>query len=80
MSIHGLSSFLKRVPLGGWVVFAVALGFILGSWMPQNPVMKVLGTSGTYFPKTGVTFATAIIFFLLAAATARLILGSVCKL
>jgi Na+/H+-dicarboxylate symporter len=64
----------KRVPYPYWVFITLAAGFLLGSYLPDQPFVKVLAVSGEYFPKTIVTFATAIIFFLLAGATARLIM------
>ena len=72
--IAPLLSSVGKIPLGVWVVLAVGLGFALGSLFPSSPVIKAIGTSGTYFPKTIVTFAAVIIFFLLSAATARLML------
>jgi Na+/H+-dicarboxylate symporter len=65
---------LARIPLGVWVLIALAIGFTIGSRYPKSPVVKAIGTTGTYFPKTVVTFAAVIVFFLLSAATARLVL------
>jgi Na+/H+-dicarboxylate symporter len=64
----------KKVPFPYWVFITLAGGFLLGSYAPNQPFVKVLALSGSYFPKTIVTFAAAIIFFLLAGATSRLIL------
>mgnify|MGYP001157634418 CR=1 FL=1 len=64
---------LLKIPFSVIVIFAVALGFLLGYLLPENTVLMMIAVSGTYFPKTIVTFATVIIFFLLAGATAKLI-------
>lgn len=65
---------LKNIPLSYWVILTLGLGFLLGFYLPNNKTVQIIAKSGTYFPKTVVTFATVIIFFLLAAATARLII------
>ncbi|SEC01207.1 cation:dicarboxylase symporter family transporter [Paenibacillus sp. GP183] len=65
---------LRKIPLAYWVIMTLILGFGLGLYLPNNKIVQVIAKSGTYFPKTVVTFATAIIFFLIAAATARLII------
>lgn len=64
----------KKIPFPYWVFITLATGFLLGTYLPDQPFVKGLAISGGYFPKTIVTFATAIIFFLLAGATSRLIL------
>jgi Na+/H+-dicarboxylate symporter len=64
----------KKIPFPYWVFITLATGFLLGTYLPNQPFVKVLAISGGYFPKTIVTFATAIIFFLLAGATSRLIM------
>jgi Na+/H+-dicarboxylate symporter len=65
---------LTNIPLAYWVIMTLVLGFGLGLYLPNNKIVQVVAKSGTYFPKTVVTFATAIIFFLISAATARLIM------
>jgi Na+/H+-dicarboxylate symporter len=50
------------------------VGLGLGLAFPKNAVVKVLYLSGTYFPRTVVTFAAFFIFNLLAAAMAKLML------
>lgn len=67
-------NFFKRVPYPFWVFSTLAIGFSLGLFVPDNPVVHGLALSGQYFPKGIVTFATAIIFFLLAGAAVKLIL------
>jgi len=62
------------IPLPIWVVGLLVVGLILGYLWPQNPVIKALYNSGTYFPKTVVTFAAFFIFNLLAGATAKLVM------
>jgi len=62
------------VPLPIRVVGLLIVGLSLGLAFPKDALVKNLYTSGTYFPRTIVTFAALFIFFLLAAATAKLIL------
>ncbi|SFD35723.1 Na+/H+-dicarboxylate symporter [Bacillus sp. OV194] len=64
----------KKVPYPYWVFITLSLGFLSGLYLPENQFVHALAVSGTYFPKTIVTLATAIIFFLLAGATAKLIM------
>ena len=44
------------------ILACLAAGLTLGLLFPHNPVVLGLAQSGTWFPKTIVTFATAIIF------------------
>jgi Na+/H+-dicarboxylate symporter len=46
-------------------------GLALGVAFPTNQVVQWIGESGTWFPRTIVTFATPIIFVLMAAALAK---------
>src|SRR5208337_3385165 len=62
------------VPLPIRVVGLLIVCLCLGLAFPKNALVKGLYISGTYFPKTIVTFAAFFIFFLLAAAMAKLIL------
>ena len=62
------------IPLPLWVVGLMALGLLLGFFFPKNSVVRILYNSGTWFPKTVVTFAAFFIFNLLAAAMAKLVL------
>ena len=49
----------------------LAAGLALGVAFPTNPVVQWIAQSGTWFPRTIVTFATAIIFVLMSAALAK---------
>lgn len=62
------------VPLALCVLLLLAVGLLIGVLLPGNRVAAALYTSGTYFPKLIVTFATVIIFALLSGATAKLVL------
>jgi Na+/H+-dicarboxylate symporter len=62
------------IPLPIWVVVFMAGGLIVGAVFPGNRVTTAIYTSGTLFPKAVVTFATLVIFALLAGATAKLVL------
>lgn len=62
------------IPLPIWVVGLLLVGLALGHLWPKNPVINVLYTSGTYFPKTVVTLSAFFIFNLLAAAMAKLVM------
>src|SRR4051812_48954249 len=56
-------------------IFAsLGTGLTLGVLFPRNPVVLAIARSGTWFPKTVVTFATAIIFVLMSAALATTLL------
>ena len=57
------------------VVAYLAAGLILGFLLPQNAVVRVIADSGTWFPRTVVTLATAIIFILMAATLAKTLLS-----
>jgi len=56
------------------ILGCLAAGLALGLLFPRNPVVLALAQSGTWFPKTIVTFATAIIFVLMSAALAKTLL------
>jgi Na+/H+-dicarboxylate symporter len=64
------------IPLAFWVIALLSAGLALGLFFPQDPLIQFLYLSGTYFPKTVVTLAAFIIFNLLAAAIAKLVLSS----
>jgi Na+/H+-dicarboxylate symporter len=53
------------------IVACLITGLGLGLAFPQNPVVLGIAQSGTWFPRTIVTLATAIIFILMSAALAR---------
>ncbi len=65
---------LLHIPLPIRVVGLLIIGLTLGLSFPKNEVVKVIYLSGTYFPKTIVTLAAFLIFNLLAAAMAKLML------
>ena len=56
------------------IVGCLSAGLALGFFFPRNPVVLAAAQSGTWFPKTIVTFATAIIFVLMSAALAKTLL------
>src|ERR1700693_1681797 len=62
------------IPLALCVMAFLAGGLLIGVLFPGNRVAAAMYTSGTYFPKLMVTFATLIIFALLSGATAKLVL------
>jgi Na+/H+-dicarboxylate symporter len=62
------------IPLPIWVMVFLAGGLVVGMLLPENRVANAIYTSGTYFPKAVVTFATLIIFAILSGATAKLVL------
>jgi Na+/H+-dicarboxylate symporter len=62
------------VPLPIWVIVFLAGGLVVGVLFPENRLANAIYTSGTYFPKAVVTFATLIIFAILSGATAKLVL------
>ena len=68
------SPIFSRISLPIRVVMFLLAGFGLGLLFPENTAVKHLYLSGTYFPKIVVTFAAFVIFNLLAAAVARLML------
>jgi Na+/H+-dicarboxylate symporter len=53
------------------ILICLAAGLTLGLLFPRNPLVLGIAQSGTWFPKTIVTFATAIIFVLMSAALAK---------
>jgi Na+/H+-dicarboxylate symporter len=62
------------IPLAFCVIAFLAGGLLIGVLFRGNRVAAAVYTSGTYFPKLIVTFATLIIFALLSGATAKLVL------
>ncbi len=62
------------IPLPVWVIVFLAGGLLIGVRFAGNHVVAAIYTSGTYFPKAVVTFATLVIFALLSGATAKLVL------
>jgi Na+/H+-dicarboxylate symporter len=62
------------IPLPIWVIVFLACGLLVGVRFAGNHLAAAIYTSGIYFPKAVVTFATLIIFVLLSGATAKLVL------
>jgi len=60
-----------RIPQPVMIAACLLTGLALGLAFPQNPVVLAIAQSGTWFPRTIVTLATAIVFILMAAALAR---------
>jgi Na+/H+-dicarboxylate symporter len=56
------------------IFLCLAGGLVLGLWFPNHPLVLGLAQTGTWFPKTIVTFATAIVFVLMASALAKTLL------
>jgi len=56
------------------ILACLAAGLTAGLLFPHHPVVLGIAQSGTWFPKTVVTFATAIIFVLMSAALAKTLL------
>jgi Na+/H+-dicarboxylate symporter len=65
---------LFSIPLPLRVLSLLALGLALGLLFPRSPIVKAIYLSGTYFPRFIVTLAAVLVFHLLTAATAKLIL------
>jgi len=57
-----------------WVLIFLAVGLAVGLLFPKNSLAGAAYVSGSWFPKGVVTFAGPLIFALLAAATAKLVL------
>ncbi len=57
-----------------YVILSLITGLTLGYFFPNHNLIKTLYISGTYFPKTIVTFAALIIFLLMGGAVSKLIL------
>jgi Na+/H+-dicarboxylate symporter len=63
------------VPLPLKVLSLLGLGLALGFAFPHNAVVRAVYMSGTYFPRLIVTLAALLVFHLLTAAMAKLILN-----
>ena len=61
------------IPLPICVMLFLVGGLVIGILFPDRRWALAIYTTGTYFPKTVVTFATLIIFAILSGATAQLV-------
>jgi len=62
---------MLRIPQPVMIAACLLTGLVLGLAFPENQVVLAIAQSGTWFPRTIVTLATAIVFILMAAALAR---------
>ena len=62
---------MPRIPRPVKIVACLLTGLGLGLAFPQNAIVLAIAQSGTWFPRTIVTLATAIVFVLMSAALAR---------
>ena len=62
---------MPRIPQPVKIVACLITGLGAGFAFPQNAIVLALAQSGTWFPRTIVTLATAIVFVLMSAALAR---------
>ena len=62
---------MTRIPQPVKIVACLLAGLALGFAFPHNPIVLAIAQSGTWFPRTIVTLATAIVFVLMSAALAR---------
>ena len=68
---------MPRVPQPVTIAVCLLTGLALGLAFPKSPVVLAIAQSGTWFPRTIVTLATAIVFVLMSAALARTLLSHV---
>src|SRR5262245_28999294 len=68
---------MPRIPQPVKIAACLFTGLALGLAFPQNRVVLAIAQSGTWFPRTIVTLATAIVFILMSAAMARTLLSHV---
>jgi hypothetical protein len=68
---------MPRLPQPVIIAACLGTGLGLGLAFPQNRVVLAIAQSGTWFPRTIVTLATAIVFVLMSAALARTLLSHV---
>jgi len=72
--LRRISHVAPSIPLPVRVLTLLGLGLALGVLLPSNAVVRTLYVSGTWFPRFIVTLAAFLVFNLLAAAMAKLIL------
>jgi hypothetical protein len=65
---------MARIPQPVVIAACLTIGLGLGLAFPRNPIVLAIAQSGTWFPRTVVTLATAIVFILMSAALARTLL------
>jgi Na+/H+-dicarboxylate symporter len=68
---------MARIPQPVVIAACLTIGLGLGLVFPRNPIVLAIAQSGTWFPRTVVTLATAIVFILMSAALARTLLTHV---
>lgn len=74
MSFGRMFSYVSGIPLPVKVLGFLAAGLAVGLLFPTHPLVKAVYVSGTYFPRLVVTLAAVLVFHLLAAAMAKLLL------
>ena len=62
---------MRRIGQPARVVACLIAGLAIGLSFPRNAVVLAIAQSGTWFPRTIVTLATAIVFTLMSAALAK---------
>jgi Na+/H+-dicarboxylate symporter len=62
---------MRRIPQAARIVVYLIAGLGLGLAFPRNAIVLAIAQSGTWFPRTIVTLATAIVFILMSAALAK---------
>src|ERR1700678_3665663 len=70
----GILSRLAAIPLPLRVLSLLGLGLSAGLLFPRTSIVKAIYLSGTYFPRCIVTLAALLIFHLITAAMAKLVL------
>ena len=59
------------MPQAARIVVCLLAGLGIGLGLPRNAIVLAIAESGTWFPRTIVTLATAIVFILMSAALAK---------
>jgi Na+/H+-dicarboxylate symporter len=72
---QGRSKSIALIPLPLRVLSMLGFGLALGLLFPRNVFVKAVYLSGTYFPRLIVSLAGLLVFHLLTAAMAKLILS-----
>jgi Na+/H+-dicarboxylate symporter len=62
---------MRRIPQAAQVVVCLVAGLGIGLVFPRNAIVLAIAQSGTWFPRTIVTLATAVVFILMSAALAK---------